>query len=83
MEDNLRPLRDTDINPAYVLQEVHKHVTQIRELYIVTVMEDGSPVVHTCGDLAGMTYASLCLQNAALGLLNGWEEETWTPPPGA
>lgn len=83
MKDNLRPLRNSDINPSYVLQEMHKHATTAREVYVVMIMEDGSPVVSTCGDISGITYACLLLQNAAFAILNGWEHDEWTPPGGA
>ena len=57
--------------PATVIDALVDGIDATTEIYAVVKYKDGSSRAYVSGDLAGLTFAILILQNKALEALNG------------
>lgn len=55
--------------PQTVLSDLSKRVSTMTEIYVVITDKDGTSQEYISGDLAGLTFAILMLQNYALNSL--------------
>ncbi len=79
---NLVPLRQADISPAVIIQSLKEAVSEIREMYVVTLTDEG-PQVYATGDLTKVAFAALVLQDVAIKYLNGEIENAMPDEDGA
>lgn len=63
--DNLVPLRQTDISPAVLLQEIGKNIDLVDQMFIVAFDDEGVPSVFMSGDIKNMVYAAFVMQHLA------------------
>jgi hypothetical protein len=65
MADKISPLRPSNVSPVLVIQELIKDSGEIKEMFVVTYDDAGSPKVYLSGDLKNMVYASFVLDKTA------------------
>lgn len=65
-----RPLRTRDLTPEVMIQYIAANVKNYRQMYAVCFDQCGDPVIYSTGDLGGVAYAALALQDLAIKVLN-------------
>ena len=65
------PLRPKDVTPPVILNSIGETLDELKDLYAVGVDAEGNAVVWSTGNLSGIGFAALVLQNLALKQLNG------------
>ena len=68
---NIKTLRPSALTPEVLLQHVAEQVGTLKEMYVVGVDQEGGPIVWSTGDLTGLSFAALVLQDLAFKQLNG------------
>lgn len=71
---NIRALRSKDVTPAIVLCSLDKALPTIKQMYVVTLTDDG-PVLYATGDLSDLCYAAKVLDDLATRFVRNEIEE--------
>jgi hypothetical protein len=70
---NLVPLRDSDISPPIIIQELQKNQDEMEEIFVVTFNREGESFIYMSGDIRGMVYAAHVLDEMAREIARGAE----------
>jgi hypothetical protein len=69
------------LTPRVVLENAARDANNLSEVYIVGICKNKETELWTTGDLQGLTYATLALQDLALKYFNGNVESELSPEP--
>lgn len=67
---NVENISSDLVTPLDVLESVQADIMSIKDLYVVAINKEGTPVIWASGNLNAMAFASLALHSKTLDFLN-------------
>lgn len=67
----IKALRSSDVSPNVLIDSLIKDSGKIKQMYVIAFSNNGEPMVYTAGDLGGLGFASIIIQDLALKYING------------